>query len=158
MPHYRTCLRCDAPVYCPPSEAALGKGKYCSRACRFGPLQDRFWKRVEPLPTGCWRWTGQMLSRHQAYGRISWEGRLRLAHHVSWLLHRGEIPEGLQVRHVCPGGAQSWCVNPDHLALGTAGDNAKDMLRDGRHWSQTGAWAPPRGIRLKPPHCATCTC
>jgi hypothetical protein len=128
---------------------ALGKGLYCSRACRFGTGEDRFWNFVErsPDPDSCWRWTGTKVSRAQEYGRFTWDGRPRLAHHVSWLIHYGPIPDGQVVRHRCPGGGNPWCVNPDHLAVGTYQDNMRDMFEQGRHWSQTGAWSPKQRAR-----------
>jgi hypothetical protein len=149
MQHYRTCERCGGAVYAPPSEVALGKGLYCSRACRFGTETERFWARVlcGVTPSACWRWTGPPNSATSLYGRCRWQGKSRLAHHVSYLLHVGPIPDGMVVRHRCPGGGNPWCVNPDHLAIGTWRDNAQDMLDDGRHWSQSGAWSPARRAR-----------
>jgi hypothetical protein len=72
---------------------------------------------------------------------------LRLAHHVSYLIHVGPIPTGMMVRHRCRGGGNPWCVNPSHLQVGTRRQNAQDMLDDGRHWSQSGAWSPVRRTR-----------
>jgi len=48
------------------------------------------------------------------------------AHRASWILHCGPIPEGKWVLHCCPGRHIPFCVNPDHLYLGDAADNARD--------------------------------
>lgn len=57
----------------------------------------------------------------------------RGAHRVSWQLHFGAIPEGLQVCHSCdvhyqPGDVTNRrCVNPRHLWLGDQVMNIADM-------------------------------
>lgn len=82
--------------------------------------------------TGCWSWTGTV--DKDGYGKIhARENGVLLrfsAHRLSYLLHCGDIPEGLWVLHRCdnPG-----CINPDHLFLGTIKDNVKDMNSKGRH-------------------------
>jgi len=49
--------------------------------------------------------------------------RCERAHVISYLIHKGAIPQGMLVRHTCDNPP---CVNPDHLILGTIGDNNKD--------------------------------
>jgi hypothetical protein len=66
-----------------------------------------------------------------------------LAHRVSYELHFGPIPEGMEVMHLCdtPG-----CVRPDHLALGAHRDNMLDAHRKNRHPAQT---AHPRNAEWR---------
>lgn len=91
----------------------------------------RFWSKVQksPEPDGCWIWTGARF--HDDYGNFNLEGRRgkrseTRAHRVSWLIHRGPIPDGLCVCHNCPGGDRPDCVNPGHLWLGTHLQNMLD--------------------------------
>jgi hypothetical protein len=117
------------------------------RASRKGSANDRFQARFTVnAESGCWDWTGP--KNKKGYGYISGEvngkrhvpaGRHMLAHRVSWLIHRGDIPEsdsahGTVVMHKCDNPA---CVNPDHLVLGSQSDNVKDMIVKGRKVSGT---------------------
>lgn len=52
-----------------------------------------------------------------------------LAHRASWVIHNGDIPDGLFVLHHCD---NPKCVNPSHLYLGTAADNSNDRVKRGR--------------------------
>lgn len=97
-----------------------------------GTLADRFWRHVDVRSKNqCWEWTGATRSKI-GYGHIQEGGkgsRTVSAHRVSYVLHYGQIPNGLIVMHKCdnPG-----CVNPEHLMLGTHKANIHDMIRKGR--------------------------
>lgn len=97
------------------------------------PIADRFWEKVRKTPEtdGCWLWTAHTVG--WGYGSIRARVRGRwsrcYAHRLSWELHHGEIPDGLQVLHRCD---QPLCVRPDHLFLGTQADNIADKIAKGR--------------------------
>ena len=87
-------------------------------------MEERFNKKIDKTET-CWNWLG--LLDCGGYGRFSiGNGKWFKAHRVSYQLFKGEIPEGLVVRHQCN---NRKCVNPEHLELGTQKDNIADMFR-----------------------------
>lgn len=93
-------------------------------------LALRFWAKV--LKTDqCWNWQGSL--NPCGYGQV---GIIRNgkhtnggAHRVSYELTHGDIPKGLWVLHHCD---NRKCVNPSHLYLGNAMDNARDRAVRGR--------------------------
>lgn len=94
-------------------------------------VQRRFWEKVHKRgPDECWEWKTR--SGRRDYGCFSINGKPQRAHRVSWIMHFGEIPEGLFVCHSCDNPP---CINPRHLWLGTAQDNVVDMVRKGRGYS-----------------------
>lgn len=99
----------------------------------------RFWKKINVTsnPDDCWNWGNY--SKTRGYGRIGVAGKNRFAHRISYEIAFGEIPTGLLVCHRCDNPS---CCNPNHLFLGTNGDNNADMMRKGRN-------AQPKGDQVK---------
>lgn len=99
-------------------------------------IKEKFWRKVDkhgPIVRDgldeCWIWTGSVHKRTK-YGYFCLPGRMGCeAHRVSWMIHRGDIPDGMYVLHICDNRP---CVNPDHLFVGTAGDNMRDCVAKGR--------------------------
>ena len=90
------------------------------------PPEDRFNEHVR-RGDGCWEWTAWKI---KGYGQLKMPGRKKVAaHRFSYQLFCGPIPDNTNVLHTCdnPG-----CIRPDHLFLGTAADNVRDMIRKGR--------------------------
>ena len=85
-----------------------------------------FWERVEAQTVidekGCHIFTGT--KDECGYGRIWQSKKLVRLHRATYEKLHGEIPKGLVILHKCDVPA---CINPDHLVLGTQGDNVKDM-------------------------------
>lgn len=102
---------------------------------------QRFWQRVNKS-TGCWVWTG---STNKGYGVFGTAGERR-AHRLSWKIHYGAIPDGVNVLHgPCD---DKLCVRPDHLYLGTQADNIRDTLERGQFPSGS-----RNGMRRYPERC-----
>lgn len=77
--------------------------------------------------TQCWEWTGTKDA--QGYGHCAALGGETLAHRAAFKLRTGITPGKLFVCHKCDNPP---CCNPDHLFIGTAGDNIRDSIRKGR--------------------------
>lgn len=83
---------------------------------RLKTVEERFWEKVNKTDT-CWVWTA---SGTRGYGRMWVNGSNEFAHHISLSLVGREIPEGLEVDHLCRNPS---CVRPDHLEIVTRREN-----------------------------------
>jgi len=97
------------------------------------PMSERiatFWSRVKKgNPDDCWPWTGY-IEKETGYGKFTWgSSGPTSSHRFAWIATYGEISEGVFVCHKCDNRV---CQNPNHLFLGTATDNNRDMFRKGR--------------------------
>jgi len=148
----RICEHCGIRFLVKPFRIRKGEGRFCSRPCRGKhlaiPPDVRFRRFISP-PTeqGCTLWTGSRFKEGYGHFGIS-RGVASYAHRFAWTLVHGPIPDGLFVLHRCDNPP---CVNPDHLFLGTALDNAQDMIAKGRGLrGEQLSWAKltPSSVRL----------
>ena len=103
-------------------------------------INERLMRNVSIHPDGCWEWMG---NTRNGYGRTTVGSRTDgtrktvSVHRLSYELHYGEIPNGMEVCHKCD---NRRCIRPSHLFLGTRQDNIDDREQKGRN-------NPPKGER-----------
>src|SRR5687767_3511182 len=60
--------------------------------------ETRFWAKVQKTEE-CWLWIGAVNA--QGYGSFRYARRVGKAHRFSYEIHRGAIPAGLTLDHLC---------------------------------------------------------
>lgn len=140
------CVTCGANFLINDKDARMG-AKNCSWECRkqhweklkSGRLIERFWSKVNKngptmphMDTPCWVWTAS--KSNKGYGQFGFKPKNIGAHRFAYTITCGNIPDDVMVLHRCDNPP---CVRPDHLFLGTHGDNIRDMIAKGRNWQKT---------------------
>ena len=85
-------------------------------------IPDRLMKfSVKDVVTECRNWIGCLNNGN--YGTILANGKMKLAHRVSYETFVGPIPDGKVVCHKCD---NPKCINQDHLFIATQIENVAD--------------------------------
>lgn len=120
----RKCDRCGGALH--PYQK-----RFCGHTCSHAVMAEKrrltetdFWNLVNKTE-GCWLWTGRVNNR--GYGIFA----NTKAHRYSYALAFGDPGDGF-VCHKCD---VPNCVRPDHFFLGSAKENAADMVAKGRHFN-----------------------
>ena len=104
---------------------------------------ERFERYVDKRD-GCWGWNGS--TGRSGYGKFHVNGMRIGAHRAAYIAFVGEIPEGGNVLHRCD---NPICVNPEHLFIGTHGQNMSDMKAKGRAKSRERILTPHMVQRIR---------
>lgn len=136
----KQCAHCGNQFV--PHPRYVARAKFCSKRCsgranvgamhraNRRPLAECFWEKVDKRGKDeCWPWVGGLDAR--GYGSLGRRDGATTgkAHRISYELNVGAIPAGLCVLHRCDNPP---CVNPNHLFVGTNGDNTTDKTLKGR--------------------------
>lgn len=125
-----------AKTLCDPHYSQLKRGRPLTPIwIQDAPLKDRVARHSThggPIVPGrpemgrCWQWFGckrDSVSGTQ-YGMVRYRGKTMGAHRLSWMAYKGDIPNGMEIDHICH---NSLCVNPDHLRLATRKQNVEHL-------------------------------
>jgi DNA-binding XRE family transcriptional regulator len=89
---------------------------------------DKYTVEDRGYETPCWIW--QRARSKAGYGQTSHNGKLVYTHRLYYERHKGPIPEGKQIDHLC---RNPPCCNPDHLEPVTQQENKRRAVRKPGH-------------------------
>jgi len=84
-------------------------------------VADRFWEKVD-MEGDCWVWKAAIRDS-DGLGVFGLDGTTHYAHRVAFVIARGPIPDGFEVRRSCN---HAKCVRPLHLMLVEAGQGREE--------------------------------
>ena len=89
---------------------------------------ELFWQKVDIRGDNeCWPWKAHL--NEDGYGQVRFDGNMKIASRVAYMITNGEIPSDIKAMHTCD---TRNCCNPKHLIAGTQGDNIRDMENKNR--------------------------
>lgn len=119
---------------------------------------QRFMAKVTPTSSGCWEYRCAL--DRNGYAKLMVNGRLWKAHRYSYEIHRGHVPDGMTIDHLCLNKA---CVNPWHLEIVTRSENKRrdgfrsTACRKGHPWTEENTyWYKMAGREHLHRRCKTC--
>ena len=83
---------------------------------------------LEKQENGCIKCLSHCTDK-DGYVRIRYKGKHDRLFRVLYQQKYGQIPKGVVLRHLCN---NTWCVNVEHLKIGTQKENCQDMVDCGR--------------------------
>lgn len=101
-------------------------------------LYQRFINLLSVDAQGCWLFRTKAKNGYSTFG-IDKKTPVR-AHRFSYKIHKGEIPEGLHIDHLC---SVKNCCNPDHLEAVTPQENTR------RAWERGEAKTHAKDVQIR---------
>lgn len=86
-------------------------------------IRPEVWRNIHPEPnTGCWLWSGYINGDGYGRGYPVAQGRLVMAHRITWEALIAPLEDGMELDHLC---RTRPCCNPQHLESVTHVENTR---------------------------------